>query len=592
MNNSGKFVLPLLVISLGLSACSSGPSVLKDIELENVLPEDSAMVFVIDYSNEEQMDLFKDIKDRFPETEFSKMISDFTDSELGSDDINYEKDIQPIFDGSWKFGLSTSFPEDFNFDNPDEIDESEIEFVIAMDFEEADAFENFINVVGESSGNLDFTEDGEIKYWTNEDDEVYLVRYGDIFFLTNQLEYREAALSRIEDGNGFDSTKVFESETENNLGYMYVDGAMFGDLLVDLYSSMGMENMVKYFAGLGDVSMVWFADEDGIMISSSSIISGEDLLSINGIDPSYELTLVDDVNGEGLISYSEQGLLGPSLKAFVDGFAAGYNAVNDDLTNINDLIGQGGDYYEGILEEIAALGEVTTEEVEAVLNSPFAFAMSDVGALYPTFSLYLKVDEENAENAKKMVSALNEYVDTILLEFDALMLSIGENEGILKKDIEVVNGGGLHKIYLDWDASSNLSLNLGLTGMTPDEANVELYYGLTGNNVFVVALYPDFASDFGKNVVSETENYKEGVEKLGDSFGHNVSYFSPGPLVDIASRYLDIAVQFAPNPEEIKANFDLYGRQFVGAFKYFVSSGIYNESGVRSDAYIRIEEVK
>ncbi len=615
MNSFKKLLLSLFVLSLFLVGCKGEPTTLKDVSLETVLPEDSSMVFVIDYSDEDQIDYFEDIKDRFPETDLRKTIVDYYDSELADDELSYEDDIEPIFDGDWKLGFGMVFPEDFNFGETEALPE-DFEIVLAMELEEADDLEDLIQLIDPAGGSLDYEEAGEISHWTNESDDVYITRYGDLFFLTNQLEYREDALFRLDEGTGFDSNEGVLEElaliAEKNLGYMYVNGGMLGDLLVDVYSSMGMDDIAQYFGSIGDIYLVWSADADGIMLASKTEMLDDEALLMYGIDPSYELTLIDDVNSEGLIVYAEQGLLGPSMKAFFEGFASGYNSVNDGMKlgssfseadtvlmetsviGVPSIKEESTDYYEQMLNTIAVEGGMTAEEVEDVLNSPFAFAMSDVGAVYPTISLYLKVGEDKAENAKNLIAVLDDYVDQIVEEFDEMMLAANEGEGIFKKDIEIVNGGTLTKIYVDWEASPSMSLNLGLAGLTPEDVNAELYYGLTGDNVFVVALHPDFESDFGKNVLSENEDYQEGVAKLGDSFSYGVSYFSPRPLVDIASRYVDLILVsgFAPNAEEIKESFDLYGVKFVGAFKYFISSGVIDEGEVRSDTYIRIEEVE
>ena len=68
-----------------------------------------------------------------------------------------------------------------------------------------------------------YKEDGDFQYWTMEDDRFYMARYGEIIFVTNAADNRDAAVARLKAGSGgfvVDKAKVGES----NLGYVFVSG--------------------------------------------------------------------------------------------------------------------------------------------------------------------------------------------------------------------------------------------------------------------------------------------------------------------------------------------------------------------------------
>lgn len=605
MKQLRNFVLFGLLGLFLFSACKGESSTLADATLESALPKDSPFVFVLDYSNGDQIDAFRDLKDRFPETDLSEKFQALAfDPEVT--DIDYEHDIEPFLDGKWKIGIGMVFSEDINFETF-EIEGfgnfEDFEIYIVGEFEESDAFEDFLNLSMEESygEDFDYEEDGEIKYWSNDDDLLYFVRYNDVFVLTNNPDSREGAVERMADGSGFntniETTQAVSALASENLGYFYMDFSVLAGFLTNFYASMGMTDFGKYFEGMDDVYAVWFADDDGIMIVSQNKVIDPAFYEEFLPDGTYDLSLKDYVNGDGLIAFSESANFGSYLQNFIQGFAAGYNSVDsgfDPGTLETNVLGSQDNSYQELLDELSSLGDVESEDLGEILNSPFAFAMSDVGGYIPTLAFYVQVDESQAENAKKLTAALDEYMDKIIVEFDNLMQQFGGTDiGLIKKDLEVVSGGGLHKLYVDWAAASPETLSgLALAGLSPDDLKIELYYGITGNNVFAVALYPDFQNSYGKNPVSEKEDFKEGFEKVGGSETFYISYFSFRPLIDIAGRYLEIVRNYGFILDEDMRNFDLYGRQFAGTLKYFVGSTVYSEEDMMSKVYVRFEEVE
>lgn len=565
------------------AACGSG----KDINVESVLPEDSGMVFVLDYSAGDQIDKFKNLLDKFPETDiFDKILEEYKNTQK-EDEPSYEKDIKPILDSEWKVVVGLNFnkevasSEDFSNLQP-----GDVGVFVAGEFAEADKVEELTNTYGDG---LKYKEDDNVKYWTDEASDVYLARYEDVFFITNTESGRIAALDRLESGE-IEFKSQMENLPESNMGYLFLDFGRLGPLFKELYTSMGYGSIVNYFDAMGNVYVTWLAENDGIKIVSNAKISDAGAFVT---DPDYKVSLIENIPADGVFFYTEQSGLGPSFEAFISGFLAGYNGALRGESGVN--LDEGEKLYQGFLADSAAAAGISVAEIEGLLNSPFAFAMSDIGAYYPTAALYIKLGEDSVESAKKLNAVLDSYIDDMIVELDALLTSQGsEVSGLLKRDIELVGGGGLHKVYVDWKALSPelLAQVSAVPGFDITKTPIELYYGVTGDNMLVIAFYPDFAAAYDNEPLAEDEVYSEAVDKLGENYGYAVSYFRTQPLIDLFTRYFDIAKNTGFVSEIDEKDYDLYVNQLIATFKYLISSAKLDGENLRSNAFVGIEKVE
>lgn len=276
-----------------------------------------------------------------------------------------------------------------------------------------------------------------------------------------------------------------------------------------------------------------------------------------------------------------------SKEAFSEG-DLGENYQGDFYFDASRVSGK--DYYKEFVSELAGLSGLNESDVRAIFDSPFAVSMAYSGGFLPTFGSYLSLEKAEVENAKKLILALDSYADQVIAAFDGLVGPGFGAAGALKKEVVTVSGGALHKLYLDLsvvpqDLMSGYNV---IPGLNLKEIKVELYYGVTGDDVFVVAFYPDFEKNYGKNVVSSQAGYIEAKAQMDEYFGYSVVYFDLKSLFDLADTYLKISGGFIP-PAELES-YDLVKR-FATTFKYFASSGVVEENQVKSKTFIRIEGV-
>lgn len=604
MNIFRKFgaVAFFLIAIFAFTGCRADVAENKSIEM--LFPKDSAGVFVLDSYSGENMDYVEKLEEQFPETDLDAKITDWLNEQFSEKDISYEEDVEPIFDDEWMFGASVSVPDNFqesDFQGEDAFDG--VDIFIAGKFEEADKVQKLMETIMKRKVYI-YKEDGDFQFWTKEDEDFYMARYGKIIFVTNSKEGRDAAVARLTTGaDGF--VAAVEKGFAGNLGYMFVDGEVlyefYEGFFGKLYSYAGVDEDIKNrFSMLGDVWSTIGPDEGGTKTYTTVQVneSAGDLSTLVG-NPDYRIAFPSKVNGKGVIFYLETSGIATGLRQFVNSFMAGYDAAKNPLVfseSGEGIVSSTRDYYDEFLASLEGSTGATKDELDGLLEVPMAFAVSDSGGFIPTFSFYFQFDPEQAEIVKKLTQALDVYMDKVIVEFDALMVDAEVPTGAFKKDLELVNGGGLHKLYLDWNslpekylAQANLIPGLNLT-----DQKIEFYYGVTGNDVFVLSLYPDFPESYGVDVLGDDVDFKEALGKVEGNDAYGIEYFATKPVFDIIDRYLEALKSsgFGPFAGEDLASYELYGKQFIGAFKYAISAGRYKDGVLSSDGYVRIKKVE
>ncbi len=585
------FSLMAVFSVFGLTACTGSDNSEKD--LEALFPKDSVFVGVIDGSQKAEVGQFKELINSLPETGLWEKIAESYDDEMSFRDKSspkYEETIKPIIEGEWKFGVAVkSLPQDIDATQAmkkDDFDKSEL--YIAGKFSEADKVEELIGVFLKDAAwtDLKTSEEGGVKYWTAPSQEFYVARNGDFFVITVNDADRKTAMKRLEEGGGLDENDEFFAGVEEleaeNLAYAYVNGDAMEEFMQALYAELKPDLNTESLS-VGDFYMVAFADDNGIVTRTTMDLpeANEVTREIFG-NFDYDVDLINRVNGEGMFAYTEQPQLGIYVGAFLQGLSQGMQGLNSD-----DVDPFGKDYVKFFADTVG----VTEEVMEGILQSPFAFAMSDIGTLYPTISFYLQLDEDYVEDARALTVAMDQWVDQVIAEYDASMEGQGFGVGALKKEVELVGGNGLHKLY--FDLSSFPPDVLSAAAFIPDldiaALKIEFYYGITADNMFVFAFYPDFAAAYGKNVLSGNAEYEKAIGKVNEP-GYMVSYFASKPLIDLMDRWVGIAKSGGFMTEADAANYEKYVKGIVGAIKYGVSSSVYEDGAQNGQSYLWIKE--
>jgi hypothetical protein len=492
-------------------------------------------------------------------------------------------------------------------------------FTIAVQVSEADKFKELMEYVMKNNfGEFEHDIDDGVDYYRSAKDKFYMMKYGDLFVITRNESEIGMAVNRIEDESGLKSNEKFNNLLKEvggeNLGYVFVDGGSLKSLQ-DIFAAQGMgAASVGGFGGmdkLGDTFISFSAEGDGFR--GHSFVSVEEGSS-EAKEANYNLHFVDEVSGEGVFLYFEQPGFKRVLKSVLDSLGtANLSGVTDQISSeeevgdvsvsdvgLQDLSLVNKDYYGKFIEQAVSVSGLTVADVEKLLDSPFAFAMSDIKGLYPTMAVYLKLNSDVFSDGKSLVAAVGFYVDKMIAQLDGILAKNGVSVGVLKKDVAAIQGGMFYKIYVDWTAFAVENLNQFGLDVNFDFKNVpiEFYYGVTGDNELIIALYPGFDKVYGKNVLASSEEFKDAVSDLEFEKGFSVGYFRFDKFFDILER--DAVLVGAGDPSQ--ALVLGYAKQifaFFSTVQYIVSTAKYEEDAdklggggmLKSESFAKIEEV-
>lgn len=638
--NKAGLLITFLFCVLVFSACGAKKS--TDVSVEDVFPKDTSMVLALDYSSQDQAKEFDALLAKFPDVGLGKLFLQGFNMAATKDGFSWENDIAPMFEGEWKAAFSMIIPENVKLSEDfKSLDPQDLNIYFAGKFENSDAVRDFIErMIGEKidtwAGVKHEEKDG-VDYWTKDGASFYLVGYGDLFFITVSQKNVDEAISRIENGGGFNENQEYLLKTnslaKNNLGYIYVNGKTFtdyyGEKFSKVFSGTPLNDQLK---SMGDVFLFWTAEKDGIRLVSSTDLNSDAKIEDFITDPNYKLSLINKVNGEGVFLYAENSGFGKNLEYFIDGFEAGFNQSLEEtvesssgenvdfsidpkslqtaiLSEVSEPLGsqpfgvvdepevvnaiESSSSMRAVVNGIVAKIKEFLVKIDVLLKSPVAFVMSDAGGYIPTASLYFQLTENDKEKAKELLISLDTYVDEIIeaMNQDLASLDSVENSGLIKKEIEAVDGGGLHKLYFDWNALPDVDkADFEKAFGTLDSLKLEVYYGLTGDNVFVIAFYPDFPKSFGKNVLAENKDYLAAVKKLRETYGSNVSYFRMKPLLDIIDRFVVLAGERGELSELEMSLYETKFKAFLSPLNFFISSAVFENNSVNETMFVGIGE--
>jgi len=198
------------------------------------------------------------------------------------------------------------------------------------------------------------------------------------------------------------------------------------------------------------------------------------------------------------------------------------------------------DFYGSILDQLSQITEVPKADLKGIIASPYAFAMYDNGTFVPGFAIYLRVSDKYKESAKKLISAIASYMDEVIVMLDVLLKEQGGAPGMIKKDVKVVEGAGIQKIYVDWSAVPKNLIEAGSVKARFDisKTKLEFYYGMFNDNVMAFALYPDFVDAYGKDVIANMEYFNDAKSAVKTIYGYEISILKFDTFLSFIIRYM------------------------------------------------------
>ncbi len=506
------FVLAALSIVV-FSGCKFWPFG-GEILTETALPKDSEFVVTIDHSDGDQVKRMKKLFDMLPDYGIGDLFEeDFLEDEsLKKSGLDYKKDILPILEGDFKISLAVDFSKLGKEEG----------VVISVYTDEVSKMNNFLEKKKESG-----------KFFYDKDGDIFVIAF-------TQMEL-DAGLKALKDGTGFSTDEDFKNASKNskgNLGYVYFEmGDNIKEFIANGDNAEIFERLNLEFGATKNIYMELVAKEDGFAFGGlGNLIADKELIAKNMPYFGKKLSLFDKVPLENPILYTEIPGMGQYLESF--------------LPTVTEFFG------------------ISEDEIRGIFESNFSFAVGDSGEKYPTMSFYLDVDPQYVNAAKKMIGAIDTYGTEIMKEFEEIL----GVSGAINKNTIVVKGGGLYKLYVDFDKiPAELLANFGLiSGLDVKKMNLELYYGLTGDNVLTVAFYPQFDKVYGEKIVGKDKDVVAAIDSVGNSPFY-AFFFSPEKLINfVDTNYYKIAKDNGLIGDDSEKYYELV-KNTMQTLKHFVS---------------------
>jgi hypothetical protein len=491
-------------MSLLMTGCGQSFEELNRTEaghlLEEVFPQDTWFWLAFNTLDDDQRENFQHFMGKLSEdpdafrSEFLRGVDD----NLGSVDLSYIEDIQPILgDEGLRFALGFSVAdgsEDQNVahaaltlaDVPKAQDlfvtlESEGRFVKITEGD----YDVYYNVYAEQSGDVVY----------------YFSLFDDLLLISNEKESLVEMLN-LAKSEGDDSLwtsesyqAVLEELPQKNVAMLFMDGEFLGARQEETASTIS-KVLLKYLEGEG---MAFVAEEDGLEFR------GVALGDVERIDE-------DDASLDALQarkSYLSKDMPGEKLAVYVES----YNFASI----LQRQLGEGG---EGFL--YTTLGLDPSYELEDFLGEGYSIGLHRNEGFLPGLTLLVDVSD-NSVIAETMIESIDIQLGTFigLFQFQG-----GEVASALSKHDVEIQGGDFHVVSLDVDAIMDLYQTDGIFNL-PDEIrgqSIHILYGVTDDERLVFSTYDGWLDDPSKMLV-DMNVYEETVDRLAD-FKEGIVYVS------------------------------------------------------------------
>lgn len=542
-------------------------------DINSVVEKDSSVVITADHTNTGQLTKLRNLFGKFDRLEFMQIAIDEYNNSI-EDALGYSSSMQAVLEADWKFVLSAVIPEDYV--NNYAVDPS---VIVAAKIEKAEDFEKFAGrMMANDTGNQAQCEAGDdYVFWTNADYEMYIVRYGDIFVLTNTAESRDAVLARMRANENFsvgNNFKTYSAVKEDKLFSAYLNFKDIYPLLAQELYYYEEPTTPSYLSLLAEVYVALIVEDDGFRMPSLASFQSSSNSFLDAYK-NYQIQLANKIPGDSTIFYVEQPFLLNETSSI----------VSESMTGVGTT--------EDLVAELATEIGVTNEEITAALNSPFAISVANTGGVIPAFSFYVQLNDSTAPVGEAAAKAMDISLEEELSSDPVL------SDAVTKTTLY---DGALRKVVIDLsklpaDETSEFEAIFG-TGAGSEAMSI--YYGVMSDNVFVVSTLSNFENAYGKNALASQAKYKTALASL-DVYGSAVSYADITELLVLLDNYFQNEVfsyyygyddyGYVKNDGMTEEDQQLYDSvmEFLNRFKYVVSAARIDGDVLVQDAFVKID---
>lgn len=559
----------LILFTFFLSACQfGGQSSLPNQEAstgEAFLPQETIILFKFTTEDLAQHNKWSHLKTEV----LNNSQEDFVESiNTGLDfyNIDYEKDLKPIVGDQSEslLGISGSL----------ELLVPEIYFV--QKIKDINAYNSLVTTLLEAK-HLIANEIG-YKIKTSNQIDLFFAEKNGFLLLSNQKENLDKMLNQAIDQSLIYSNNyrdVRENLPSNFLGLLYVNIEKIASeielKLNPIQSGSGISatqssnSFINYIKNAG-VSLE--AETNGFKFFSYSEKNFEKLktLELKNVDYVNNAPYLDKyLPGQNIYFYLEQF----NLASLIEGFEKkleynnqnAYSRYQTQKKLFKETIGL--DFDQDILTWLDQGAAISLQSSESFL--PHLTIAVDVGS--------------NKEGATKLLQTLDGFLGI-------LMLSLQEySEVIDKTDIEIGGSSFYHlrilKENLPLEVLERADLVVSLL------SNLNVFYGITEDNLLIITTYPQLEEEYNKVVVAEDLTYKS-LQKEIDPNGQTYFFIKPDDMMQDFVEFIDALGAMRPLSSQEQISLEILEKS-LSAFDGSVLSKSNHKNSQKAEGYILLK---
>lgn len=513
--------------------CSLEGKGLSNINPEDLLPAGVDLALTFDSTNDVDVDRFREIIKKFDTAE--KSFKTEYDSNVHKQ-IVYDVAVKPILDADWEVVVGGNL---FNSDVKEE-------YYVIANIEKYESAEYLLGRLYQANMDGITCEVGDdFVYWTAVDEDMYVAHSGELFVIANTKVGLDTALSRLDGGSSFENVMEGDSVT------FYLGNSFFSELAAEFDSSKYNDYLSLNF-GLT-------VDENGFVYEARSELDlGSNLLEDYA---GNSLSLIDKVTGDDLVAYVEEPSLGV---LFEDSGAVLMDAgLSSEFQKVLDISG------------------LTSDELSGVIDAPTALVITNENLVVPGMAVYLDFDSNNRALVEKAVESIDDYVVDLIVEENDNGVLVGDStDDVLF--VDGISSSGLRRVYVkdaftdDFWAEGEAAVG----DLAQTILDIEFYYGITNDDVFVMALYPNFADDYGVLRASADAGLKDARNVLGAN-GSSIQFVDFNELLNVFEIYADLENGYMEDfIKEVRA--------YLSPIKYFISTKMVSANALIDRGHIVI----
>jgi hypothetical protein len=523
----------------------------------------------INTQDENQREKFNNLKALFPSEDLEKLTEEMIEEmtvEFDEMAISYSEDIEPLLADSFRVMIGLAG----NFENEKE----DPDVYVALTIGDKEKAEALIDKVAESNEDATKSEIFGYPALDNEEEEMYLVLYKDTVLVTSTQILRHDAVKRMKNNeeslrSNENFIKTLESLPTPNLGYAYIDiQSMFtkiGELEEEIELPIADSLYAEAFA--------FMAEDDGVRMLVQ-VAFNPDAETFNFADfPYKEPYLYKQLPGDDLVMYSESY----DIQTLFD--------LEMEVLLIEESDKEDFEEFKVMLKQMVGLD--LEKDILSWMDKGYALVIQRNKGIVPGISLYVDASSDS-EGAKKVVdvfdAALAQFVEGMIAEAPEGL----DASEIIKKEVVEVGDSELNRVQFDF---TNLTEEQLFEAGLPQDFFIEpmeLYYGITSDNYFVLSTRTDLAADFESGItVAENEKIIEAQTYL-NGYPYQLTYISIEEIAIYVDTFIGLMEKIeGPMPEESKEAYEKV-MKYIAPIKYLVGANKKVENIVEGMMFIKM----